>query len=83
MPLVTRSDGAKFGKSAEGAVWLSPDRTSPYAFYQYWINVDDRDVERFLLQLTLLPVDEVAGARGRRTPPHPSGATASDAWPTR
>ena len=57
-PLVTRSDGAKFGKSAEGAVWLSPARTSPYAFYQYWINIDDRDVERFLLQLTLLPVAE-------------------------
>jgi tyrosyl-tRNA synthetase len=60
VPLVTRSDGAKFGKSVEGAVWLSPNRTSPYAFYQHWINVDDRDVERFLLQLTLLGVDEVA-----------------------
>ncbi len=58
VPLVTRSDGAKFGKSVEGAVWLSPERTSPYAFYQYWINIDDRDVERFLLQLTLLPVAE-------------------------
>jgi len=61
VPLITRSDGAKFGKSVEGAVWLSPQRTSPYAFYQYWINVDDRDVERFLLQLTLLPVDEALG----------------------
>ena len=60
VPLITRADGAKFGKSAEGAIWLSAERTSPYAFYQYWINVDDRDVERFLLQLTLLPVDEVA-----------------------
>jgi tyrosyl-tRNA synthetase len=58
VPLITRSDGAKFGKSVDGAVWLSPERTSPYAFYQYWINVDDRDVERFLLQLTLLAVDE-------------------------
>jgi tyrosyl-tRNA synthetase len=58
VPLITRADGAKFGKSAEGAVWLSPDRTSPYAFYQYWINTDDTDVERFLLQLTLLPVAE-------------------------
>ncbi len=60
VPLVTRADGAKFGKSAEGAVWLSPERTTPYAFFQYFVNVDDRDVERFLLQLTLLPVAEVA-----------------------
>ena len=58
VPLVTRADGAKYGKSVDGAVWLSPTRTSSYAFYQYWMNVDDRDVERFLLQLTLLPVDE-------------------------
>jgi tyrosyl-tRNA synthetase len=60
VPLVTRADGQKFGKSAEGAVWLSPERTTPYAFFQYFVNVDDRDVERFLLQLTLLTVDEVA-----------------------
>jgi tyrosyl-tRNA synthetase len=59
VPLVTRSDGAKFGKTAQGAVWLDPGRTLPYELHQYFINVDDRDVERFLLQLTLLPVDEV------------------------
>jgi tyrosyl-tRNA synthetase len=59
-PLITRADGAKFGKSAGGAIWLSPEQTSPYAFFQYWMNVDDRDVERFLLQLTLLPVAEIA-----------------------
>jgi len=58
VPLITRADGAKYGKSVDGAVWLSPIRTSPYAFYQYWMNVDDRDVERFLLQLTLLSVAE-------------------------
>ena len=58
-PLMTRSDGAKFGKSAGGAIWLSPALTSPYAFFQYWMNADDRDVERFLLQLTLLPVREI------------------------
>ena len=58
VPLITRADGAKFGKTADGAVWLSAERTSPYAFYQYWMQTDDRDVERFLLQLTLLPVDE-------------------------
>lgn len=59
VPLITRADGAKFGKTADGAVWLSAERTSPYAFYQYFINTDDRDVERFLKQLTMLPVDEI------------------------
>lgn len=58
-PLITRADGQKFGKSVSGAVWLDPERTSPYEFHQYWKNTDDRDVERFLLQLTLLPVDEI------------------------
>ena len=60
VPLVTRADGQKFGKSVDGAVWLSPERTTPYAFFQYFMNVDDRDVERFLLQMTLVPVDEIA-----------------------
>ena len=60
VPLVTRADGQKFGKSADGAVWLSPERTTPYAFFQYFMNVDDRDVERFLLQMTLLPVTDIA-----------------------
>src|SRR6202012_5114988 len=57
-PLLLRSDGKKFGKSEDGAVWLAADRTSPYQFFQYWMNVADADVERFLLQLTLLPVAE-------------------------
>ena len=57
-PLLLRSDGKKFGKSEDGAVWLAADRTSPYQFFQYWMNVADADIERFLLQLTLLPVDE-------------------------
>jgi len=60
VPLVTRADGAKFGKTAEGAVWLDPERTLPYEFHQYFLNVDDRDVERFLLQLTLVAVADVA-----------------------
>ncbi len=74
VPLVTRADGQKFGKSVDGAVWLSPTRTSPYAFFQYFVNVDDRDVERFLLQMTLLPIEEIAAIMaehatdpGRRT----------------
>lgn len=60
VPLVTRADGAKFGKTADGAVWLSAEKTLPYEFHQYFLRTDDRDVERFLLQLTLLPVDRVA-----------------------
>ena len=59
VPLVTRADGQKFGKSTGEAIWLSPERTSPYAFYQYFVTTDDRDVERFLLQLTLLAVPEI------------------------
>ena len=57
-PLLLRADGKKFGKSEDGAIWLAADRTSPYQFFQYWMNVADTDVERFLLQLTLLPVEE-------------------------
>ncbi|MBO0801919.1 MAG: tyrosine--tRNA ligase [Nocardiopsaceae bacterium] len=57
-PLMLRADGKKFGKSEDGAIWLAADRTSPYQFFQYWMNVPDADVERFLLQLTLLPADE-------------------------
>ena len=61
VPLVTQADGSKFGKSVDGAVWLSAERTTPYAFYQYFVNTDDRDVERFLMQLTLLTVPAIAG----------------------
>ena len=57
-PLLLRSDGKKFSKSEGEAVWLAADRTSPYQFFQYWMNVPDADIERFLLQLTLLPVAE-------------------------
>jgi len=59
-PLITRSDGQKFGKSVDGAVWLDPERTLPYEFHQYWMRTDDRDVERFLLQLTLLPLERIS-----------------------
>ncbi len=58
-PLLTSRSGAKMGKTATGAVWLDPDRTSPYEFYQYWINVDDEDVERFLALFTFLPMEEI------------------------
>lgn len=59
-PLLLRADGKKFGKSEKGAVWLSADRTSPYAFYQFWINVDDADVGSYLKLFTFLPQDEIA-----------------------
>ena len=59
-PLLTRSDGAKFGKTAEGAVWLDAERTSPYRFHQYFVQVTDDDVERSLLQFTMLPMGEIA-----------------------
>ncbi|MDZ7374276.1 MAG: tyrosine--tRNA ligase [candidate division KSB1 bacterium] len=58
-PLLTTASGQKMGKTAKGAVWLDPQKTSPYDFYQYWINTDDRDVERFLSYFTLLPMEEV------------------------
>ena len=58
-PLITTSSGIKMGKTHKGAVWLDPKLTSPYEYYQYWINQDDRDVERFLALFTFLPIDEV------------------------
>jgi tyrosyl-tRNA synthetase len=59
-PLLTTASGQKMGKTAAGAVWLDAELTSPYEFYQFWINVDDRDVRRFLNYYTLLPLAEVA-----------------------
>lgn len=60
-PLVTNAAGAKFGKSEGGNIWLDPGMTSPFRFYQYWINVDDADVERYLKLFTLMPGADVAG----------------------
>ncbi len=58
-PLLTTSSGAKMGKTAAGAVWLDPERVSPYEYYQYWINTEDPDVERFLALFTFLPMEQV------------------------
>jgi len=58
-PLVTTASGAKFGKTEGGAIWLDPALTSPYQFYQFWINTDDRDAERYLKLFTLLSQDEI------------------------
>jgi tyrosyl-tRNA synthetase len=56
---VTTASGAKFGKSEQGAVWLDAAKTSPYRFYQYWVNADDRDTGRFLRYFTLLPREAI------------------------
>ena len=58
-PLITTTTGAKMGKTADGAVWLDPAKTSPYEYYQYWINTDDRDVVRFMALFTFLPIEEI------------------------
>lgn len=60
VPLITKADGTKFGKTAGGAVWLDADKTSPYEFYQFWINADDRDVVKFLKSFTFLSLEEIA-----------------------
>jgi len=65
-PLLTTSSGIKMGKTHKGAVWLDAELTSPYGYYQYWINQDDRDIERFLGFFTLLPMSRVKELGGNR-----------------
>lgn len=60
VPLITKADGTKFGKTAGGAVWLDPEKTSPYEFYQFWVNTDDRDVIKFLRYFTFISDEEMA-----------------------
>lgn len=59
-PLITKSDGTKFGKTAGDAIWLDPEKTTPYEFYQFWLNTEDRDVIRFINYFTFLSEDEIA-----------------------
>ena len=59
LPLVTNANGAKFGKSEGGAIWLDAARTSPYKFYQYWMGADDRDISKWLRYFTLMPLTEI------------------------
>jgi len=70
LPLVTKADGTKFGKTESGSVWLDPNKTSPYRFYQFWINTDDRDVIRYLKYFTFLSRDEIGAleAEHQRNP---------------
>jgi tyrosyl-tRNA synthetase len=70
MPLVTSASGTKFGKTEAGAIWLDPVRTSPFRFYQFWLNTDDRDVDRYLKFFTFLAKDEI-DALGAATATHP------------
>ena len=60
LPLVTKADGTKFGKTESGTIWLDASRTSPYAFYQFWLSTADADVYRFLKYFTFLSIDEIA-----------------------
>jgi len=60
-PLVTNASGTKFGKTESGTVWLDPERTSPYRFYQFWLNTDDRDVVPYLKYFTWLSEDDISG----------------------
>jgi tyrosyl-tRNA synthetase len=60
VPLITKADGTKFGKTEAGAVWLDPNKTSPLAFYQFWLNVADADVYKFLHYFTFLSIEEIA-----------------------
>ena len=64
MPLITKSDGSKFGKTEAGTVWLDPARTSPYAFYQFWLGTADADVYKFLKYFTFLDVGEILEIEG-------------------
>ena len=60
IPLMLKADGTKFGKTAGGAIWLDPEKTTPYEFYQFWLNQDDRDVIKYLKYFTFLSQDEIA-----------------------
>jgi tyrosyl-tRNA synthetase len=60
-PLITKSDGSKFGKTESGNVWLDPEKTSPYQFYQFWLNVSDEDAARYIKIFTILGKEEIEG----------------------
>lgn len=70
-PLITKADGTKFGKTESGNIWLDPERTSPYKFYQYWLNTSDEDAERFIKIFTFLSKEEIEGlVAEHRDAPH-------------
>jgi tyrosyl-tRNA synthetase len=63
-PLITKTDGGKFGKTEKGNVWLDPEKTSPYQFYQFWLNAADSDAEKWIKIFTLLPLDQISSLIG-------------------
>ena len=70
-PLITKSDGGKFGKTEDGNIWLDADKTSPYEFYQFWLNTSDEDAERFIKIFTLFPIKEIESMiEDHRKEPH-------------
>lgn len=70
-PLITKSDGSKFGKTESGNVWLDPEKTTPYQFYQFWLNVADDDAERFIKIFTMMSREEIETlVASHRTEPH-------------
>jgi len=70
-PLIAKADGGKFGKTEEGNVWLDPNRTSPYKFYQFWLNVSDEDAEKYIKIFTLLSREEINNLAGNhKESPH-------------
>ena len=75
IPLMLKADGTKFGKTAGGAVWLDPKKTSPYEFYQFWFNQDDRDVVKYLKYFTFLSKEEI-DALDKEVQAHPENRTA-------
>ena len=79
-PLLTKSDGTKMGKTESGALWLSAEKTSPYQFYQYWINLDDADVGRCLRFFTDLGKEEIDAAAGRAPGRSGPAARPSGGW---
>ena len=81
-PLMTTASGMKFGKTEAGAVWLDPARTSPFQFYQFWLNTDDRDVVRYLKFFTFLP-QETIESLARTVSEAPERARRSGRWRAR
>jgi tyrosyl-tRNA synthetase len=75
LPLITKADGSKFGKTAGGAVWIDRAKTSPYSFYQFWLNTSDADVINYLKVFTFVSLEEIADvAREMAESPHLRGA---------
>lgn len=68
-PLLTKADGSKFGKSTEGNIWLDPELTSPYKFYQFWLNADDRDIEKYIKIFSLKSIEELSSLLSSETDP--------------